>query len=144
VRWSRRCQARRPRRPGGTPSDAPLSSAAFGRNPWLQPLRGWNDGVDRLAEGLRVRGRLPIELRGTLFRNGPGLLERGAQRYAHWFDGDGLVQAWRFEGEGARQPSGALRADAQVPTRAGRGRVPRAGLRYPHRSARAAARPPTT
>ena len=84
----------------GPAHDAPLRSAAFGRNPWLQPLRGWNDGVDRLAEGLRVRGRLPSELRGTLFRNGPGLLERGAQRYAHWFDGDGLVQAWRFEGEG--------------------------------------------
>lgn len=79
--------------------DAPRSSA-FGRNPWLQPLRGWNDGRDRLAEGLRVRGRLPADLRGSLYRNGPGLLERAGQRYAHWFDGDGLVQAWRFEGEG--------------------------------------------
>jgi carotenoid cleavage dioxygenase len=77
--------------------DAP-STTPFGTNPVLQPLRGWVDGMDRVAEGLRVRGRLPAGLSGTLFRNGPGLLERGGQRYRHWFDGDGLVQAWRFGG----------------------------------------------
>lgn len=81
-----------------------LKTVPFGRNPWLQPLRGYVDGLDRVAEGLgeglRVRGRLPAGLAGTLFRNGPGLLERGGKRYAHWFDGDGLLQAWRFEGDG--------------------------------------------
>jgi all-trans-8'-apo-beta-carotenal 15,15'-oxygenase len=81
--------------------DAP-SPAAFGNNPLLQPLRGWLDGMDRVAEGLRVRGRLPQGLAGTLFRNGPGMLERGGQRYRHWFDGDGLVQAWRFGAGGVR------------------------------------------
>ncbi len=72
----------------------------FGSSPLLQPLRGWSDGMDRLAEGLRIQGRLPAGLRGTLYRNGPGLLGRDGQRYRHWFDGDGLVQAWHLGPEG--------------------------------------------
>jgi len=79
--------------------DAP-STDGFGSEPLLQPLRGWVDGRDRVAEGLRVRGRLPAGLQGSLYRNGPGLLERGGARYRHWFDGDGLVQAWRFGPDG--------------------------------------------
>ncbi|MBB5205502.1 carotenoid cleavage dioxygenase [Inhella inkyongensis] len=79
--------------------DAPYTGP-FGTVPELQPLRGWLEGQDRLAEGLRVQGRIPAGLRGTLYRNGPGLFERGGQRYAHWFDGDGLLQAWRFGPQG--------------------------------------------
>lgn len=41
-----------------------------------------------------IEGRWPAALQGRYFRNGPGLLQRGGQRYRHWFDGDGLVQAW--------------------------------------------------
>lgn len=74
-----------------------LDPSPFGNDPLLQPLQGWSDGMDRMAEGLRVEGRLPAGLRGTLYRNGPGLLARDGKRYRHWFDGDGLVQAWRFE-----------------------------------------------
>jgi len=74
------------------------SREPFGTHPLLQPLQGWNDGQDRLAEGLRVTGRWPSALRGTLYRNGPGLMARDGQRYRHWFDGDGLVQAWHLDG----------------------------------------------
>lgn len=77
-----------------------LVRTPFGGAPELQPLRGWPDGQDRLAEGLRLQGRWPAALRGTLYRNGPGLLERAGQRYRHWFDGDGLVQAWRLGPQG--------------------------------------------
>lgn len=83
-------------------SDA-LLATPFGTHPLLQALQGWNDGVDRAAEGLRVQGRWPQGLRGTLWRNGPGLMARAGQRYRHWFDGDGLVQAWHFDG----RPHGA-------------------------------------
>ena len=56
--------------------------------------------MDRVAEGLRVEGRLPAGLRGTLYRNGPGLLARKGQRYRHWFDGDGLIRRYnRWESE---------------------------------------------
>ncbi len=41
---------------------------------------------------LTVEGALPTALRGTLFRNGPGLFERDGVRKANLLDGDGLVQ----------------------------------------------------
>lgn len=44
---------------------------------------------------LVVHGRLPAGLRGVLYRNGPGRMERGGHAYGHLFDGDGHV--CRFE-----------------------------------------------
>lgn len=48
-----------------------------------------------------VAGVLPTQLRGTLYRNGPGRLERGGHRVPHWFDGDGGILAVNFDGQGA-------------------------------------------
>jgi all-trans-8'-apo-beta-carotenal 15,15'-oxygenase len=48
-----------------------------------------------------LAGQLPPGLRGTLYRNGPARLERGDQRVAHWFDGDGAILAVHFEGHQA-------------------------------------------
>lgn len=50
---------------------------------------------------LPVLGKVPEGLRGTLYRNGPGRLERGGERVGHWFDGDGAILAIHFDGEGA-------------------------------------------
>ena len=41
-------------------------------------------------------GHLPPGLAGTLWRNGPAEHERFGRRYRHWFDGDGMVQAFSF------------------------------------------------
>lgn len=41
-----------------------------------------------------VKGRLPADLRGHFFRNGPGRFELGGERHHHWFDGDGFAQRW--------------------------------------------------
>ena len=38
-----------------------------------------------------VEGEIPIDLRGVLYRNGPGRFVIGDQTYGHLFDGDGLV-----------------------------------------------------
>ncbi len=43
-----------------------------------------------------VTGAIPAGLRGTLYRNGPGRLERGGRRVGHWFDGDGAILAVKF------------------------------------------------
>ncbi|MEM6532336.1 MAG: carotenoid oxygenase family protein [Myxococcota bacterium] len=45
---------------------------------------------------MELQGKLPAELSGTLYRNGPAGFERAGMRYQHWFDGDGMVQAFRF------------------------------------------------
>lgn len=65
----------------------------------LTPLRGYQ-GQDVRCDQAWVEGKIPSDLRGDFFRNGPGLFERGGQRYHHWFDGDGMVHAWRFTDQG--------------------------------------------
>jgi len=45
-------------------------------------------------------GRFPRELSGTLLRNGPARHERGGHRYAHRWDGDGMVQRFTLSAEG--------------------------------------------
>lgn len=65
--------------------------------PELRPLVGLQ-GQGLQAEGLKIEGRIPAGLRGVYYRNGPGLMARGDERYRHWFDGDGFVQSLRFEG----------------------------------------------
>jgi all-trans-8'-apo-beta-carotenal 15,15'-oxygenase len=47
-------------------------------------------------EPLRVEGKLPPELGGTLYRNGPGLFGSFGRRYYHLFESDGAVSAVRF------------------------------------------------
>jgi len=65
--------------------------------------RGWFGAFQNLSrehafEPLRVEGRIPVELNGTLYRNGPALFENFGRRYSHWFDGDGAVSAVRLSG----------------------------------------------
>ena len=47
-------------------------------------------------EALRVEGKLPPDLEGTLYRVGPALNSSFGERYRHWFDGDGGIYAVRF------------------------------------------------
>lgn len=64
---------------------------------------GWHRQISDLPrehshEPLAVEGRVPASLRGTLYRNGPGLFSSFGRRYDHLFDGDGAVSAVRFDG----------------------------------------------
>lgn len=43
-----------------------------------------------------VNGRAPADLEGALFRNGPGKFRRPGGSATHWFDGDGLMRAFRI------------------------------------------------
>jgi carotenoid cleavage dioxygenase-like enzyme len=47
-----------------------------------------------------ISGAIPDGLQGTLYRNGPGRMERSGQFTGHWFDGDGAVLAVRFARSG--------------------------------------------
>lgn len=46
---------------------------------------------------LSVEGKIPADLHGTFYRNGPGKHERADQRYQHLFEGDGMLQSFRIE-----------------------------------------------
>jgi carotenoid cleavage dioxygenase-like enzyme len=48
-----------------------------------------------------IDGEIPASLNGTLYRNGPGRLERGGISVGHWFDGDGAILAVHFTGGNA-------------------------------------------
>jgi len=76
---------------------APAAAPAYDRADWASAFRNVGvelDGVELTA----ARGAIPAELAGTLYRNGPGRLERGGQWVHHPFDGDGMITALRFAG----------------------------------------------
>lgn len=43
-----------------------------------------------------VEGSIPSKLRGTLYRNGPGIFERAGYRKRCLLDGDGMIRAYRI------------------------------------------------
>jgi carotenoid cleavage dioxygenase len=69
-------------------------SRAFPDDPFLRGNYG-----PLLLEGeafdLPIEGELPRELEGTLYRNGPNPQFAPRGRY-HWFDGDGMIHAFRL------------------------------------------------
>ena len=80
-----------PNTPAGTPA-SPADS--YSQTDWnsaygnvTTELEGWVESIE---------GTIPPELQGTLYRNGPGRLERGGQWVHHPFDGDGMVLAVGF------------------------------------------------
>lgn len=68
----------------------------------------WSKALEKPAEEFPLTplpllsGNLPPSLQGTLYRNGPGCLQRGGQLVGHWFDGDGAILAVHFTSEGAK------------------------------------------
>jgi all-trans-8'-apo-beta-carotenal 15,15'-oxygenase len=56
-----------------------------------------------------IEGEIPRELRGSLYRNGPGLFERGGVRKPHLLDGDGLVQRLSFDDGAVRYQNAFVR-----------------------------------
>ncbi|SRR5579883_41047 len=61
----------------------------------------WQKGYQSLKQEFDywiddIEGQIPTELNGTLFRNGPGLLDVNGQRIHHPFDGDGMISRISF------------------------------------------------
>jgi all-trans-8'-apo-beta-carotenal 15,15'-oxygenase len=67
---------------------------------WQRAHQCQTQEVDRVLEV--QTGAIPSGLRGVHYRIGPGRLERGGVRYAHPFDGDGMVSRFAFSGGGVR------------------------------------------
>ena len=62
--------------------------------PWLVGYA--HSERERYQADAKVNGVWPERLQGTLYRNGPAAHELGNYRYSHWFDGDGLMHAYRI------------------------------------------------
>jgi all-trans-8'-apo-beta-carotenal 15,15'-oxygenase len=76
----------------GVDSTAPLES--YRQKDWQKGYRSLLDQYDYWIDD--IEGQIPAELEGTLFRNGPGLLDIHGQRVQHPFDGDGMICAIAF------------------------------------------------
>ncbi len=85
-------------------ADADDWSAQFARSlrehPWLA---AWGN-IDRshYQSEAEVSGNWPEALRGVLYRTGPAQHEAHGWRNRHWFDGDGMMHAWRIGTDGVR------------------------------------------
>jgi all-trans-8'-apo-beta-carotenal 15,15'-oxygenase len=68
-------------------------------------LHPWSGGFRSLEEEhsyqiAEIDGEVPRALRGTLYRNGSGRNQLAGQWFPHWFDGDGMITAVRFDEAG--------------------------------------------
>jgi carotenoid cleavage dioxygenase-like enzyme len=76
-----------------------LHAAAASAGDWTLGVADVEADLPRRALS-RLHGRAPAGLSGTLFRNGPAKFHRPGGSALHWFDGDGMVRAFRIdEGE---------------------------------------------
>jgi len=95
---------------------------------------GFN-GMLETAE-VEVEGRLPPDLVGTLYRNGPARFRFGTTQYNHWFDGDGMVQSFKFGGGKVRHLGVLLRTPKLTEEEAaGRFLYPAFGTEVPNSNA---------
>ncbi len=101
---------------------------------WATPasVGAWHDAFVDIPEtygptAVAFTGRLPQGLRGTLFRNGPARMQRGPTAYGHWFDGDGMVHAYRIGDGGLMHRAAMVRTDRYVAEEAA-GRYLRGGF----------------
>ena len=73
-------------------------NAALTHKPWLL---GYQTATQAdFAGEAKITGKWPSELKGTFYRNGPARHDIGNYRYHHWFDGDGMMQAFRMSETG--------------------------------------------
>jgi len=77
------------------PSTLPVApDATFTREDWQ---RGYESQLEEASYWVEdIEGEIPAGLSGTLFRNGPGTLDVGGDRFHHPFDGDGMICAFTF------------------------------------------------
>ena len=66
-----------------------------GNGDWQVAFADLETDLPRSAMTL-VDGRAPQDLAGSLYRNGPGKFHRPGGSVHHWFDGDGLMRAFRI------------------------------------------------
>jgi all-trans-8'-apo-beta-carotenal 15,15'-oxygenase len=98
--------------PCADPAAAFASAQQGGARPWTRALQSLADDAPPMA--MQLSGRWPQGLAGSLYRNGPARHQIGGLRYAHWFDGDGLVQQYRIDPRGVTHRARFVRTDKFV------------------------------
>ena len=86
--------------PGPLHARAPIGNQgaflkALAEKPWLLGYLGAQN-IELKANIRIVSGKLPDDLRGHFYRNGPALHNIGPDRFSHWFDAPGMIQKFTF------------------------------------------------
>ncbi|MEI8249829.1 MAG: carotenoid oxygenase family protein [Synechococcus sp. ELA057] len=106
--------------PSAPTAPAPAQPRGYDRADWASGFVN----VERELSGeplTAARGAIPADLSGTLYRNGPGRLERQGRMLHHPFDGDGMISAIAFAGGTARLTNRFVRTEGwQAEEAAGR------------------------
>ncbi|MBE9036357.1 carotenoid oxygenase family protein [aff. Roholtiella sp. LEGE 12411] len=71
-----------------------ITEKSYTRSDWQKGYQSLNQEFDYWIDD--IEGQIPPELQGTLFRNGPGLLDINGQSIHHPFDGDGMISRITF------------------------------------------------
>ena len=71
-----------------------IKKPSYDRQQWQQGYQSQPNEYDYFID--EIEGEIPPQLQGTLFRNGPGLLEVQGTPLKHPFDGDGMICAVSF------------------------------------------------
>ncbi|MEM6401545.1 MAG: carotenoid oxygenase family protein [Cyanobacteria bacterium P01_D01_bin.116] len=71
-----------------------ITEKSYTRESWREGYQSLKEELDYWIED--VEGKIPPELNGTLFKNGPGLLDINGQKIHHPFDGDGMISRITF------------------------------------------------
>ena len=108
---------------------AAVGAAGFGHaadtaNAWRSSYTPYNGPLRAPLDSgpLTIQGRWPTALQGVLYRVGPARRELGGVTMNHWFDGDGMLQAFRFQG-GAVSHRGTLLATPKLKAEEAAGRL---------------------
>lgn len=95
-----------------TLGDQPIQATPYDPKDWQRGNNSQKQEFDYWIED--VEGTIPPELTGTLFRNGPGILDIGGQRLQHPFDGDGMISAIAFSQGKAHYRSRFVRTEGYL------------------------------
>ncbi|OUC14825.1 MAG: Apocarotenoid-15,15'-oxygenase [Alkalinema sp. CACIAM 70d] len=71
------------------------TASSYDRNEWAKGYRSLKRESDYWID--EIEGTIPEGLTGTLFRNGPGMLDVAGTPVQHPFDGDGMICAFTFQ-----------------------------------------------
>jgi len=73
------------------------TAKSYDREAWKKGYESQRQESAYWLEESEIEGQIPPELEGTLFRNGPGLLDIGGTPIRHPFDGDGMICGISFQ-----------------------------------------------
>ena len=85
---------------------------SYNRQDWQGGYKSLKQEFDYWVD--EITGEIPSELKGTLFRNGPGLLDINGQRIHHPFDGDGMISRITFNNGRAHFSNRFVRTSAYL------------------------------